>query len=318
MSETPAFSVLLSAHNEERLVGDAIRSVLAQNDADFELIVVDDGSADGTAAVVEGFLDDPRLQLIRQPNRGLPAALNTAAAAGRAPRLALIDADDLWFPGFLARLGAALDDNPGAGFAYTDAWWLQASSGRFFRRSISEYLGAPATPPEDPRELLVSLLPVNWIFGLTVIERSAYDAVGGFDETLAAAEDYDLWLRLLGAGYRAVNVAGRLAVQRDRRGSMSRRPAGMLPSLASVYRKLAADPATPAPARDLAGRRLAALEREIGAGPDAGRGALAIVRSGLASLRKQLAPASVWHRGVPAEVEAAFPWIDLARPGGAG
>ena len=309
----PAFTVLLSAFNEERLVGQAIESVLRQTRGDFELIVVDDGSADGTAAVVEGFLGDERVSLIRQRNRGLAASLNTAAAAGSAPRLALIDADDLWFPGFLEEMGAALDRCPGAGFAYTDAWWFQEASGRFFRRSSSEYLGAPERPPEDPHEMLLGLLPGNWVFGLTAIERGAFEAVGGFDESLRAGEDYELWMRLLSSGYRAARAPGRLVVQRERPGSMSRDLPGMLRNLELVYRRVAERPGAAEDVRRAALARIAAIEREADAA--AGSGALALrwrLRAALGATWKRLAPSTVWHRGVPPEVRAAFPETDFS------
>ena len=310
----PAFTVLLSAHDEEQLVGEAIRSVLAQTLPDFELVVVDDGSADATAKVVEGFLSDPRVRLVRQANRGLAPSLNTAAAAGSAPRLALIDADDLWFPRFLEQMAAALDATPGAGFAYTDAWWLEEAGGRFFRKSVSEYIGAPKRPPQDPHEMLLSLLPGNWVFGLTAIERQAFEAVGGFDESLTACEDYELWLRLLAAGYRAPRAPGRLAVQRDRRSSMSSDLASMLRNLEAVYRVVAEDLDVPEDVKRAAERRIAAIDRDIAA--DGGRAGLLSLRwwarARLGALRKRAMPGAVWHDGVPAEVSAAFPDLDFS------
>src|SRR2546430_3854957 len=119
----PAFTFVLAAYNEEDYVGDAIGSVLSQTREDFELMVVDDGSADATAEVVRGFESDPRLTLISQENRGLAASLNRGIRAGSAPYASLIDADDLWMPSYLEKLGEALDHHAEAGFAYTTAWW---------------------------------------------------------------------------------------------------------------------------------------------------------------------------------------------------
>src|SRR5680860_555489 len=105
-----SFTVVLSALNEEGLIGEAIASVQAQTREDLELIVIDDGSSDGTAAVAQGLArKDERIRVIRQENRGLAASLNTGAAAGSAPVIALIDADDLWMPEFLERMGVALE-----------------------------------------------------------------------------------------------------------------------------------------------------------------------------------------------------------------
>lgn len=309
---TPRFTVVLSAYNEEGFVADAIGSVLAQTCEDFELIVVDDGSRDGTAEIVEGFASDGRLRLIRQENRGLAPSLNRAARAGSAPLIALIDADDLWFPTFLEATGDALTAEPEAGFAYTDAWWYQASSGRFFRRSISEHLGAPVTAPTDPLEMLRSLLQANWLFGLTVIRRAAFEQMGGFNEHLAASEDYELWLRLLAGGFAAARAPGRLAIQRDRGGSMSKDRGAMLKSLREVYRVVAEDLEVPDDISALARGRIERVEGEARAAEGAFGATAArwLVRGWLGAARKAVAPGLVWHRETPAEVLAAFPARD--------
>jgi glycosyltransferase involved in cell wall biosynthesis len=312
----PRFAVLLSAYNEERLVGEAISSVLAQTLPQLELIVIDDGSADRTAEVVSRF-DDPRVRLIRQENRGLAPSLNRAAEESTAPRLALIDADDLWFPDFLLRLDAALDATPDAGFAYTDSWWLHEATGRFYRESISEYLGAPKVPPSDPEEMLISLLPANWIFGLTAMERAAFDAVGGFDASLSACEDYELWLRFLAHGYRGTRAPGRLAVQRERAGSMSRNYGSMLRNLEGVYRVVAEQLPVGEEAKRMARQRLETIDRHATAAQDDRATPLTMwwaARHRVGNLRKRLAPWLIWHRGVPTPVREAFPGLDLSRP----
>jgi glycosyltransferase involved in cell wall biosynthesis len=313
---TPAFTVLLGAYNEERLVGQAIASVLTQTRTDLELVVVDDGSTDGTAEAVEDFLSDPRVRLIRQENRGPSAAFNTAAAAGSAPRLARIDADDLWLPGFLEGMDAALESAVGAGFAFTDAWWLDESSGRFFRKSNSEYLGAPVNPPQDPHALLLALLPGNWILSLTAIERAAFEEVSGYDESLPVCEDYDLWLRLLAAGYGAVRASGRLAIRRQRSVSLSRNPSALLENLEIVFDKLAHEPAVATDVRRAASTRAREVKRQARVEPNrlSPRALKWSVRSRLGQLRKRLAPGTVWHDEVPAEVREAFPEIDFSRP----
>jgi glycosyltransferase involved in cell wall biosynthesis len=120
-------SVLLACWNAETYVGDAVRSVLDQRPAPFELIAVDDGSTDGSAAVLEGFGD--RLTLVRQENRGVGAALNRAAAEATGEALAFIDADDVWTPGKLARQAEALKAEPelDAVFGFTETFLRRAS-----------------------------------------------------------------------------------------------------------------------------------------------------------------------------------------------
>jgi glycosyltransferase involved in cell wall biosynthesis len=309
----PAFTVVTKAYNEEELVGEAIGSALAQTREDFELYVVDDGSTDRTAEVVRGFESDPRVHLLSQPNRGVAAAMNAGIAAGTAPYVALLDADDLWMPGYLEQMGAALEAEPAAGFAYTDAWWLDCASGRFFRRTISEYMGAPERPPSDPGEFLTLLMRANWLFGLATIRREALQRVGGVDEALRGSEDYDLWIRLLAAGYEAVRVPGRLAVQRDRSSSLSADESGMLTSLRQVYAKALDLDGVPEPARRLASERLRATERGLEAVEKGRLPARDRVRGLLGRSAKRLLPRRYWHSETPPEVAAAFPRLTGGR-----
>ena len=106
----PAVSVIMPAYNVEPYIGDAIRSALAQTYTDFELIVVDDGSTDGTADVVRQLArEDHRIRLVQQANRGLAGARNSALRAARGDFFALLDSDDLWEPEFLAEQLAILE-----------------------------------------------------------------------------------------------------------------------------------------------------------------------------------------------------------------
>lgn len=312
MSADPAFTAVIAAYNEEDMVADAIRSVLAQTRGDFELIVVDDGSRDRTAEVVRSFGSDGRLRLISQQNRGLAASLNTGIAAGSAPYIALLDADDLWMPTYLERMGEALGGGETVGLAYTEAWWYSQRQGRFFRRTNAQYHGAPESPPEDPEALLVALMPDNWMFGLTAMRRSVIDRVGGFEEGLRAGEDYDLWIRILAAGYRAVRAPGRLAIQRDRAVSMSTDEASMATAARDVYARAAELEGVPEEARAIARRRMAQFDAMLEALRNGGRG-MAVrraLRARLGKLRKALLGRWIWHPGVPAEVAAAFPDLD--------
>jgi glycosyltransferase involved in cell wall biosynthesis len=95
----PTVSVITPAFNAAPYVRETLDSVLAQTFTDFEVIVVDDGSTDETAAIVDWYAQrDPRVRVVRQANRGIAAARNTAIAHARGRFLALLDSDDLWFP----------------------------------------------------------------------------------------------------------------------------------------------------------------------------------------------------------------------------
>jgi glycosyltransferase involved in cell wall biosynthesis len=306
-------TVVISAYNEEELVGDAIRSVLAQTRGDFELVVVDDGSTDATAVVVGGFEADPRVRLISHSNRGLAASLNAGIAAGSAPYVALLDADDMWMPTFIERMTAALDADPSAGFAYTEAWWLDQQRGRFFRRSTSDYMGAPKVPPSDPDAFLLAVMPANWVFGLPMIRRSALEQVGGFNESLRACEDYELWIRLLASGFMALRVPGRLVIQRDRSGSMSKDETSMLTNLRQVYEIAVEQPRVPEGARAIARRRIEEIDRLLEALKKGRRPARQVARRWLGRMAKAVLGRRYWYPETPPEVAAAFPDLDWGR-----
>jgi len=135
----PAVSVIMPAYNVEPYVGDAIRSALAQTFTDFELIVVDDGSTDGTAQVVRALSPtDSRIKLVQQANRGLAGARNSALRASRGDFLALLDSDDLWEPAFLAEQLEILHTRPGVDMRSNedyDFWLRSAVAGFTFARN---------------------------------------------------------------------------------------------------------------------------------------------------------------------------------------
>jgi glycosyltransferase involved in cell wall biosynthesis len=307
----PKFSVVLKAFNEEDWIAGAIRSVLAQSIADFELIVVDDGSTDGTAAVVEGFQTDPRVRLISQENRGVAGAINAGVGAARAPYAALIDADDLWMPDFLEKMRLALDRDPTIGFAYTDAWCLDHERSRFWRISSNEYIGEPSDPPDDHEAFLELLLERNFIFVSAGFRKSAFEAVGGIDPGLRRAVDYGLWTSLLSHGYRAVRVPGRLAIVRDRPGALHTNEGLMLANLVRVYKSVVAADGLGPEVKAVATRRIAETEAVAAR---ASRPKPEIVLRGrrlLGRIRRAVLQRDFWYPGTPPEIAAAFP--ELAR-----
>jgi glycosyltransferase involved in cell wall biosynthesis len=132
---TPTFSIVMPAYNTAQTIGAAIKSVLAQTRGDFELIVVNDGSTDGTAAQVEPYLSDGRVRLISQPNSGQARARNAAIEVARGTYVSLLDSDDLWLPRYLDVMAATLGADPAAAVAYTDAWVLDDELRRIARQT---------------------------------------------------------------------------------------------------------------------------------------------------------------------------------------
>jgi glycosyltransferase involved in cell wall biosynthesis len=235
------FTVVMAAHDTADTVASAVRSVLAQTRGDFELIVVDDGSTDGTADRVAPYLADDRVRLLKTEHSGAAAARGAGIAAGSAPLISLIDSDDLWMPGYLEAMGAALDADPGASFAYTDAWYLDDRSRRVRRLSAMGYQRPPDQPPATAADLFAVLTERNFIYNAVTVRRTAVDAVGPPDPRLRSMIDWEWWLRLTAAGHRAVRVPGRMAVYRLRPTSISRDRARVVAGQRDLWRLLAAE-----------------------------------------------------------------------------
>ena len=185
----PEVSVIMPAYNAAAYVAEAIASVLAQTWRDWELIVVDDGSTDDTAAVVDRF--GGLIHHIYQENQGGSAARNRAIEASTGEFIAFLDADDLWLPEFLETQINRLKSNPSAGVAYS--WWCYVDA----RGQLLPESGRP----RNRGQLLPELVMRN-VFPLiaALMRRQCIEQVGLFDEQLQEDENWDLWLRIARAG----------------------------------------------------------------------------------------------------------------------
>jgi len=212
---TPRVSVVIPAYRRADVVGRAIDSALAQTMGDLEVLVVDDGSADGTEAVAAGY-DDPRVRsLAHERNRGVSAARNTGVEAATGEYVAFLDSDDEWLPRKLERQLSSLDDR-GDGWvgAYCDVATADLSVLGRVGAALSERVVRSRAPREGGRELAEALVTMQVFMspGSTLlVERAAVEAAGGFDEGLSIYEDWDLVLRVLAAG-RIAHVDEALAV----------------------------------------------------------------------------------------------------------
>ena len=311
------YSVIVTAYNEERLIAAALASVLAQTHDELELIVVDDGSSDGTLAAVAPFEADPRVKVISQPNQGLSAARNTGIGASQSDRVAFLDSDDLWLPDYLAKAHAALESRPDAGFAYTDAWLLQDDNGRFYRSSAMADQNPPGTPPEDPGEMLRMLMRRgNFIFVSVTARRAALDKAGPFKPELKACEDFDEWIRILASGYGAVRLGDRQAIKRVRGTAMSSNLRNMTANLGKVCLLTETEYDVPDDVKALARETRASIDRDLAAldSSFSARAAWLALRARLGDLNKKLGGNYLYLDQAPAEVAAAFP--ELAKPRG--
>lgn len=181
-------SVVIAAYNRATFLAQAIESVLAQTFRDFELVVIDDGSTDNTAEVVQE-IHDSRVRYIYQENRGVSAALNAGWRAARSEYVAIIGSDDVWLSGCLQELVQTLDASPRAGVAYVRAQGMDARG-----EPLTQLVGAHE---RFAGQTLKSLVYGDFVCPIAVIiRRAALERVGGYDESLIANEDWDLWLRL--------------------------------------------------------------------------------------------------------------------------
>jgi glycosyltransferase involved in cell wall biosynthesis len=181
----PLVSVIIPTYNRGWIVRDAIESVLGQIYADFELIVVDDGSTDRTPQILDDYGD--KLRVIRQANQGVSAARNHGISESSGPLIALLDSDDIWLPKKLSVQDDFFKRNPAALICQTEEIWIRNGlrvnpgkrhrkpSGMIFERSLELCLVSPSA---------------------VMVRRELFEKVGLFDESLPACEDYDLWLRV--------------------------------------------------------------------------------------------------------------------------
>ena len=306
----PACSVVIPAYNSEDTVGETLDSVLAQTMSDFELIVVDDGSSDGTPGrIAIAAESDPRVRLITQENGGTAAARNAGIAAARAPFVSFLDDDDLWLPGYLERSCSALLRFPDAGFAFSNAWLYDQDRSEIRRRTSFEHY--PDIPDHlDPEELLRRLIEINFVLSSTTCRATVLAETGGFATEVSGTDDWDLWMRIAAAGHGAAAVMTPGIVQRDRSDSQSKDLAMMFERSAVTLRRLLS--AAPLSEANQAAARahIEALERKI---TDIRRNSLKQrarrVRQGAIAVRERINPTSTWLAEPPAEVAAAFPGI---------
>jgi GT2 family glycosyltransferase len=310
MSSHPTrFSVVIPAYNTADTLGEAINSVLAQTRQDFEIVVVDDGSSDNTAAIAEGFADQ-RVHVYRQENAGPSAARNRGIAEAVGDYVSWLDSDDLWLPDYLAEIGRALEENPRADFAYTHSWILDAS-GRF-RSAPTGAWHRPSTPML-PRDQFVAELLQECFVSDPTIRRAALEQVGGYDETMSHGEDWEMWLRLANSGFEAVRVAGPLSIYRDRPGSHSTDRTAMDVAPAAVYRTVLERHQASPQIRALAKARLRAIDRRTRPGMRFLLGIRGEVGRATRGLRVRYLPSNRWHlrSTPPPDVAEAFPGLGL-------
>ena len=203
----PQISIVIPAFNAETYLRQTLDSVRAQTVADWELCIVNDGSADGTAEIAGQYAaGDPRICLVSQPNAGVSAARNLGAGRIHAPLLIFLDADDVWEPDALATLRRTLDAHPKAPAAYGLARYIGkdgepiepgvCEGHQRFRLGL-EHGRVIVWPAHRPTTFAVeAVIERVMTCGTVLMRRAAWTQAGEFDVCLRMWEDWDFWLRL--------------------------------------------------------------------------------------------------------------------------
>jgi GT2 family glycosyltransferase len=224
----PTFSAIVAAYQAAAYIGDAIESLLGQTRPLAEIIVCDDGSTDDLGTVLEDYSD--RITVLRKENGGEASAKNAAARAASGDFLAILDADDVYYPERLEALAELSVARPDLDILTADS--VIVLDGRPVRRC---YGGTYHFEVEDQRR---GILERNFVGpGHMAVRRRPFVAVGGFDESFRHATDWDCWIRMIFAGSRVGMVDQPLAEYRVRETSLASQRVRQLEAYVAVLEK---------------------------------------------------------------------------------
>ena len=178
-------SVIIPTYNRRHTLERAIDSVLSQTFKPFEIIIVDDGSEDGTSYWVQEAY--PSIKYIYQPNNGVSSARNKGIRSSRGSWIALLDSDDEWMPEKLEDQVIFINENPGSLFCHTNEIWIRNGVRVNQMKKHKKYGG-------DIFKYCLDMCRISPSSSL--IKKEVFEDVGLFDESLTVCEDYDLWLRI--------------------------------------------------------------------------------------------------------------------------
>lgn len=234
----PSITIVIPAHNAAATLADTLDSVRGQTRTDWVAHIVDDASTDETAAIATAYCErDPRFRLLRVSAGGVCGASNHGASLATTPWLAFLHSDDLYRDDFLAETLAAASraPMPARTIVYSECQHL-AADGR---------LGRVERPPCDDHQRYLCTACIFYTCAV-IVAREIFVDIGGYDEGLRTAEDWDLYVRLFAAGAQALGVDRPLAIYRLRPGSLARTYDRMFHDARTVigraYRAIAMEP----------------------------------------------------------------------------
>ncbi|MEX0996458.1 MAG: glycosyltransferase family A protein [Flavobacteriaceae bacterium] len=212
----PKFSVVIAVYNKEQHIGKTVESVLAQTFTDFEIIIVNDGSTDGSEAIIKSF-NDKRIHYYKQENQGAAAGRNAAIKKATGPFIALLDADDFWEPKYLEVIKNTLEKYPNE-HVFATAVAIE-TRGKTIKSTYS--LGNL----EPGMTYIVDYFEASSINTIltsssTVLQKSVFDKIGFYDSSIKSGQDTDLWIRI-GLKYKIVFINTFLVTYRFVKQSLS-------------------------------------------------------------------------------------------------
>ena len=222
-------TVYIPCHNYARFVDRAIASVLDQTYDDWELIVVDDGSTDGSAEAIARYAGNERVSVLHNEQPlGLRGVANQCIAAATGSHVLRLDADDRLHPHCLDVLTRAMAAAPETAIVFSDYFYIDEAD---------NMIGVECLPTSDGGYEATTFAPHG---ACSLIRRDALNEVGGYDDDVTRQDGYELWLKLLGAGHRFEHIPLPLFYYRQHGDSLSKNVSGLLADRPQIMRKLAA------------------------------------------------------------------------------
>jgi glycosyltransferase involved in cell wall biosynthesis len=225
------FSVIIPTYNRAHVIDEALDSVLAQSYQDFEILVIDDGSADNTREVLCPYFD--RIRYFKQANSGPAAARNRGITESQGEYVAFLDSDDRWYPDKLAQIDKVIDAHPDAGLFYSDYQLVDEQHSHLWIARSKHIMG------DGYHQLLLG----NFIGTSTVVvKRECFDVCGLFYRDLFSTQDWDMWIRIA-REFSIVHVPAVLVEYTwQSRGAVTASPKALGNTSAVIERSLEADP----------------------------------------------------------------------------
>jgi hypothetical protein len=251
------FSVVVPAYNACEMLEATVRSALAQEYGDFEVIISDDGSTDDTLSLARSLAEtDSRVRVVTAENGGCAAARNRAFEVAAGEFGVLLDSDDQLAPGYLSAMSAFIDARPGFDI-------YSCNGTRVMSDALSEpFLAGPAYVRETSWTL-DDIVIVNRIYITAVVRRDLWARIGGYTAGLRYAEDYDFWLRALASGARQIYTPQRLGIYLERADGKSKNRIPHAQAQVGVFTRLAAMPELTDAQRKLCAEKISLLQTRI-------------------------------------------------------